>query len=88
MSKFIIKESSIREESNTRYLKLIQDEIKKHIPSVQFELPMKNGNYSICESSEYTENDFDINYSSPNRLKDFINNTLNFRFENFTITML
>ena len=88
MAKFIIKESSIRDESNTRYLKLIQDELKKHIPSIQFEIPLKSGNFAICESTEYNDNDFDVNYSSPNRLKDFINNTLNFRYENFTITML
>lgn len=88
MAKFIIKESSIRDESNTRYLKLIQDELKKHIPLIQFELPMKTGNFSICESTEYTDNDFDPNFSSPNRLKEFINNTLNFRYENFTITII
>jgi hypothetical protein len=88
MAKFIIKESSIRDESNSRYLKLIQDELKKHIPSIVFEIPLKTGNFAICESNEYTDNDFDVNYSSPNKLKDFINNTLNFRFENFTITII
>jgi hypothetical protein len=88
MAKFIIKESSIRDESNTRYLKLIQEELKKHIPTIQFELPMKTGNFAICESTEYTDNDIDPNFSSPNKLKEFINNTLNYRFENFTITMI
>lgn len=87
MAKFIIKESSIRDESNVRYLKLIQDELKKHIPSIRFELPLKTGNYSICESSEYTENDFDI-YSNPTKLKEFIDNTLNFRYENFTTNII
>jgi len=87
MAKFIIKESSIKEESNVRYLKLIQEELKKHIPSIQFEIPLKTGNYAICESSEYTENDFDI-YSNPTKLKEFINNTLNFRYENFTTNII
>jgi hypothetical protein len=87
MAKFIIKESSIKEESNVRYLKLIQEELKKHIPSIQFEIPLKTGNYAICESSEYTENDFDI-YSNPTKLKEFINNTLNFRYENFITNII
>ena len=81
--KFIIKESSIKEESNSRYLKLIQDELSKFVAGLQFELSLRNGNYSVCESTEFNESNYTL--MSPDKLKNYINETLNFRYENFTI---
>lgn len=84
--KFIIKEMSIKDgQPNSRYLTLIQEELAKHVNGVRFELNLMNGNHSFCESNEFNVADFNYT-SSPSRLREFIGNNLNFRYENFVIS--
>lgn len=86
MSKFIIKESSIKDGINQRYLSLIQEELAKYVAGVRFEIAFKQGNFAISESSDFDLNDYTI--MSPERLLTYIKETLNFRYENFTITLI
>ena len=88
MSKFIIKESSIKgEECNTRSFSLIQEDLMKFIPSLKFEMAFKQGNFALCESTEFNDASFGNNQDA-DKLKVFLDNTLNFRYENFHITYL
>ena len=87
MSKFIIKQSSIKEEGiNQRYLKLIQDDLQKYVHGVQFEMAFQQGNFAVCESTEFDPAAHVI--MSPDKLKLYIAETLNYRFENFVVQYL
>lgn len=81
--KFLIKESSITGSMNTRILQLIKEELIKHIDGLQFEGAMHTGNFATCESKEFDESQYRL--MSPERFKSYVNETLNFRYENFTI---
>jgi hypothetical protein len=85
MAKFIIKESSITGNMNSRILQLIKDELSKHIDGLEFIGAMQTGNHAFCESKSFTEEQYRL--MSPDNLKKWINETLNFRYENFTITI-
>ena len=87
MSKFIIRESSIKEEGpNQRYMKLIQDDLTKYVGGLKFEMYFQHGNHAMCESSEFESNAHII--MSPEKLKLYIAETLNYRYENFTVQFI
>ena len=86
MSKFIIKESSIKDGGNQRYLKLIQEDLCKYVSGLKFEMNFQQGNHAISESSEFDSNAHMI--MSPDRLKLYIAETLNYRYENFTVQFI
>ena len=87
MSKFIIRETSIKEDGpNHRYMKLIQDDLAKYVGGVKFEMYFQQGNYATCESSEFESNAHIV--MSPEKLKLYIAETLNFRYENFTVQFI
>jgi len=86
MSKFIIKESSIKSGINQRSLQMIQDELSKYVDDLKFEISFPSGNYCIWESLEFTPDKHKL--MSPEKLKVFIAETLNFRYENFTVTFI
>jgi hypothetical protein len=85
MAKFIIKESSITGNMNSRILQLIKDELSKHIDGLEFIGAMQTGNYAFCESKSFNEEQYRL--MSPDNFKKWVNETLNFRYENFTITI-
>jgi len=86
MSKFIIRESSIKEGINQRYLKLIQDDLCKYVGGLKFEMCFQQGNYAISESSEFDSAAHIV--MSPDKLKLYIAETLNYRYENFTVQFI
>ena len=85
MAKFIIKESSIQGNMNTRILQLIKEELSKHVSGIEFIGAMQTGNYAFCESKSFNEEQYTL--MSPDNFKKYVNETLNFRYENFTITI-
>jgi hypothetical protein len=85
MAKFIIKESSIQGNMNTRLLQLIKEELSRHIDGLEFIGAMQTGNYAFCESKQFTDEQYRL--MSPDNFKKYVNETLNFRYENFTITI-
>jgi hypothetical protein len=87
MAKFIIKESSIEDKVNDRILGFIKAELVKFIPNLKFGGAPQQGNFAYCESSEFKDEDFGFNMDSDG-LKRFVDNTLNFRYENFTVVYL
>ena len=87
MAKFLIKESSIKEEINERTLNLINGELSKFIDGLKFNISIRQGNYAFWESNDFSDENFKhgVDYD---KLKVFLDNTLNFRYENFNITYL
>ena len=87
MSKFIIRESSIKQEGpNHRYMKLIQDDLEKYVGGLKFEMYFQQGNYVVCESGEFDSNAHIV--MSPEKLRLYISETLNYRYENFTVQFI
>ena len=84
MASFVIKESSIKEDANPRILALIKTDLLKYIKDVNFNLTVRQGNYAYWESNEFTAENFNLGMDS-DRLQVFLDNTLNFRYENFRI---
>lgn len=86
MAKFIIKESSIQGNMNIRTLQLIKEELSKYISGLEFTSAIQTGNHAFCESKQFTEEQHRL--LSPDNFKKYVNETLNFRYENFTIAIL
>jgi len=84
MASFVIKESSIKEDANPRILALIKTDLLKYIKDVNFNLTVRQGNYAYWESNEFTADNFNLGMDS-DRLQVFLDNTLNFRYENFKV---
>lgn len=85
--KFIIKESSITSDANNRTLGLIKDELKKYVTDITFNMIVREGNYAYWESQDFSTENFNQNCDA-DKLNVFIDNTLNFRYENFLVTFL
>jgi hypothetical protein len=83
--KLLIKESSIKGEKNTRIFNLINDELTKFIDGIGFDVALQHGNTAIAESNEFDITRLKIN---PDAFKKWVNETLNFRYENFTVLFL
>jgi hypothetical protein len=80
--KLIIKETSINGDKNARIFSLLSEELSKFIDGISFDIALQQGNTAICESNEFTETNFKMN---PEAFRKYVNETLNFRYENFTI---
>ncbi len=87
MSKFIIKESSIKEDVNKRLLEMITNELKKFTKEVIFNMTERGGNYAYWESNEFGIDNFNIGYDAE-KLNHYLSNTLNFRYENFMVSFV
>jgi hypothetical protein len=84
MAKFTIKESSITSDVNQKSLDLIKGELSKHLNGINFTMTVRQGNYAYWESNDFTAENYNLG-SSEEGLKSFLNNILNFRYENFKI---
>ena len=84
MANFVIKESSIKDEANLRTLSLIKTDLLKFLKDVNFNLAMRQGNYAYWESNNFTMEDFNLGMDG-DKLQVFLDNTLNFRYENFKV---
>lgn len=82
MAKFIVKESSIKEDANQRTLTLISTELLKFINEIKFNMTIRQGNYAYWESNDFNDENFNIGMDAE-KLQVFLDNTLNFRYENF-----
>jgi len=80
--KLIIKETSIKGEKNARIFGLLQEEICKYVDGLKFEMAFQNGNVASAESTDYNDSSYKM---APDNFKKYVNETLNFRYENFTI---
>jgi hypothetical protein len=81
--KLLIKESSIKSgEKNSRIFTLLSDELNKYVDGLAFDIALQQGNTAICESNEFDDTKLKIN---PDAFKKYVKETLNFRYENFTI---
>ena len=87
MAKFIIKESSITGDANTRTLGLITTDLKKYVKELSFNMTIRQGNYAYWESQDFTIENFNLGYDVE-LLNKYLSNTLNFRYENFIINYL
>jgi hypothetical protein len=84
MAKITIKESSIRENVNSRYFEMIKTELSKFV-NTKFTEMYKYGNYATADSFNIDATNFTLG-NTPDTLEYYINNTLNYRYENFSIT--
>ena len=84
MASFVIKESSIQQDANPRILDLIKNDLLKYIKEVNFSLSLRQGNYAYWESNEFSVDNFNLGMDG-DKLQVFLDNTLNFRYENFKV---
>jgi hypothetical protein len=87
MAKFIVKEFSIKEDINLKSLELIKTELKKYVIDLELTISLKSGNKAYWESQEFNLNNLQYGIT-PEKLEQFIKNTLNFRYENFQVDYL
>lgn len=83
--KLLIKENSVKGEKNTRIFNIISEELSKCISGLAFDIALQSGNVAVCESNEFDESKF---LMQPDKFKKYVNETLNFRYENFTILFI
>lgn len=80
--KLLIKESSIKGEKNTRIFNIINEDLSKYVDGLGFDVALQHGNVAVAESNEFDDTKLKIN---PDAFKKWVNETLNFRYENFTV---
>lgn len=83
--KLLIKESSIKGDKNVRIFNLINDDLSKFVDGLGFDIALQHGNVAVSESNEFDATKLKIN---PDAFKKWVNETLNFRYENFTVLFL
>ena len=83
--KLLIKETSIKGDKDTRTFNILTEELTKCIDGLAFDIALQSGNIAVCESNEFNESNF---LMQPDKFKKYVNETLNFRYENFTILFI